>query len=85
MEKPLPDKEVELAPTLEEDWDDAMFSSNTTIESYVAKAVCKEMNLGTKETPKIIKIYEKISNIERKYCIISSREISKHSLGLTKT
>jgi transposase InsO family protein len=33
----------------------------------VAKDVCKEMNLGTDEVPKIIKVYEKISHTEWKY------------------
>ena len=34
-------------PASEEEWEDAMFSSSTPIKSYVAKNVCKEMNLGT--------------------------------------
>ena len=56
--QPPTKKKPELAPTFEEDWEDAMFSSPTLIKSYVAKDVCKEMNLGTEEVPKIIKVYE---------------------------
>ena len=67
IETSSPEEKTEVAPALEEDWEDAMFSSSTPIKSYVAKDVCKEMNLGTEEIPKIIKIYEKISNIEWKY------------------
>ena len=61
-------KNVEVAPTLAEDWEDAMFSSSTPINSYVAKDVCKEMNLGIEETSKIIKIYENFFNTKWKYC-----------------
>ena len=45
-----------------------MFSSSTPINSYVAKDVCKEMNLGIEETFKIIKIYGNFSNTKWKYC-----------------
>lgn len=57
---------MELTPTLEEDWEDVMFSSNTPIKIFFFIDMCKEMNLGTKETPKIIKTYEKTSNNEWK-------------------
>ena len=65
---PSTNKKSELTPDFEEDWEDAVFSSTTPIKIYVAKDVCKEMNLGTEETPQIIKICKKISNTEWKYC-----------------
>ena len=44
-----------------------MFSYDAPIKSYVSKDVDKEMNLGTEEVPKIIKIYAKLSKTEWKY------------------
>ena len=64
--KPTINKRVELAQTLEEDWEDVVFSSSAPIKSYISKDICKERNLGTEETPKIITIYEKMSKIEWK-------------------
>lgn len=46
-----------FTPIFKEDWEDAMFSCNNSIKTYVAKNVCKEMNLITKGILKIIKIY----------------------------
>ena len=37
-----------------------MFSTNTPIKGYVFKDVYKEMNPGTKEAPKFIKVHEKL-------------------------
>lgn len=37
QKKSLPDKIVDLAPTLGEDWEGDMFSSNILIKNYVAK------------------------------------------------
>ena len=54
-------------PSFEEEWEDAMFSSNAPIKSYVSKDVYKEMNLGTEEVSKIIKVHEKLSKIQWQY------------------
>ena len=63
-----PSKEIKNNPPLmEEEWEDAMFSSNALIKSYVSKDVYKEMNLGTEEVPKIIKVHEKLSKTEWQY------------------
>ena len=66
--RPTPLKPLEgKLPSFEEDWEDAMFSYNTPIKSYVSKDIYKEMNLGTEEVPKIIKVYEKLSKTEWQY------------------
>jgi hypothetical protein len=49
------------SPSFEEEWEDAMFSSNAPIKSYVSKDVHQEMYLVTKEVTKIIKVHEKLS------------------------
>ena len=54
-------------PSFEEEWEDAIFYSNAHIKSYMSKDVHKDMNLGTKEVPKIIKVHEKLSKIEWQY------------------
>jgi hypothetical protein len=66
--KVAPLKELEFkTPSFEKKWEDAMFSLNAPIKSYVSKDVYKEMNLGTNEVPKIIKVYEKISKTKWQY------------------
>ena len=61
-------KELEnILSSFEEEWEDAMFSYNAPIKSYVSKNVYKEMNLGTDKVPKIIKVHEKLSKIEWQY------------------
>ena len=63
---PLKELESRL-PSFEEEWEDAMFSYNAPIKSYVSKDVYKEMNLGTEEVPNNIKVHEKLFKIEWQY------------------
>ena len=44
-----------------------MFSTYAPIKNYVSKDVYKEMNRGTEEVPKIIKVHEKLSKTEWQY------------------
>lgn len=54
-------------PSFEEEWEDVILSSNAPIESYVSRDVYKEINLGTLEALKIIKVHEKSSKTEWQY------------------
>lgn len=53
--------------SFEEEREDAMFSSNTPIKTYVSKDVYNEMHLGIEKVPKIITKHGKLSKIEWQY------------------
>jgi hypothetical protein len=41
-----------------------MFESDQPVKNYVVKDVCKDMNLSDDDSPRIIKVYEKITDVE---------------------
>ena len=48
-------------------WECPMFESDQPTKNYVVKNVCIDMNLSDDDTPRIIKIYEKLTPVEWKY------------------
>jgi hypothetical protein len=38
-----------------------MFESDQPVKNYVVKNVCKDMNLSDDDTPRVIKVYEKVT------------------------
>jgi hypothetical protein len=48
-------------------WESTMFESDQPVKNYVVKNVCKDMDLSDNDTPRIIKVYEKITDVEWKF------------------
>ena len=59
--------EVSTINELAKKWESSMFKSDQPAKYYVVKNVCRDMDLSDDETPRIIKIYEKITKDEWKF------------------
>ena len=50
-----------------EQWESPMFESNQPTKNYLVKDVCKDMDLSDDNTPRNIKVYEKITDDKWKF------------------
>ena len=65
-------------------WESTMFESDQPAKNYVVKNVCRDMNLGDDNTPRIIKVYEKLTDDEWNFGEISLKRTLKSLHGRKK-